>query len=169
MAVQVVSKSELAKGMICVHRMGKMSASSAGESAAGLFCASSPESITLTGSQGLFTWQATMVSPLFSPHTRTPQRPAHPSRFCVRISWAKQDKEAAWVSFRPLCYARGTANVHPNELRVQCEVLDLMGPGMCVAAAQLTSRMGKGSFLVQQGSHRSAAHFTYTSTLGVIS
>lgn len=123
---------------------------------------SSPESIILTGSQGFLPWQAMLVSPLFSLHTRTHQYPAHISQLCVHISQARQDEKAAWVSFRALCYAQGTANVHANKLQVHCTVLGLVGPGMCTAAAELTLGMGKGSFLGQQGSRGSAAHFTYT-------
>lgn len=55
--------------------------------------------------------------------------------------------------------------MHANELQEHCEVLDLIRPGMCVAAAELTLGMGKGSFLGQQGSRGSAAHFTYTRAL----
>lgn len=69
-------ESELAKGVMCAHRTGKLSASSAGEAAWGLFCMSSPENIILTGSQGILTWQAMLVSPPFPLHPRTPQSPS---------------------------------------------------------------------------------------------
>lgn len=92
-----------------------------------------------------------LVSPPFPLHPRTPQSPW----FYAHISWARQDEEGVWVSFRALCYAEGIANVHANELRVHCKAVDLMGPGMSVAAADLTLGMGKGSFLGQQGSHGS--------------
>lgn len=38
--------SKLAKGVICVHGMGKLSASSVGEAAPGLCCVSSPKYYT---------------------------------------------------------------------------------------------------------------------------
>lgn len=55
--------------MVCVHGTGKLLASSARQAAPRLFCVSSPESITLTGTQGLLPLHATLVSPLFSLHT----------------------------------------------------------------------------------------------------
>lgn len=69
--------------MVCVHGTAGFLASSARQGAPGLFFVSSPESITLTGSQDLLPLQATWVSPLFCP---SPQCPAH----CVHISWARK-------------------------------------------------------------------------------
>lgn len=54
--------------MVCVHGTGKLSASSAGQTAPGLFCVSSPESITLTGSQGLLALHTRGQSSLVSAH-----------------------------------------------------------------------------------------------------
>lgn len=91
--------------MVCVHGTGRLLASSPRQAYPGLFCVSSPESISLTSNQSILPLQATWVSPLFSPSL---QCPAHSSWLCVHISWAMQDNEAVWASFWALDLAQGT-------------------------------------------------------------